>query len=68
MPTPKAGETTALRPATQSHERPGAGETLRRDYGNVYGDVEVLTAAGLLSVKDGSVRTDYDAIETKIAL
>jgi predicted transcriptional regulator len=43
-------------------------KALRRDYGNVYGDVEVLTAAGLLSVKDGSVRTDYDAIETKIAL
>jgi predicted transcriptional regulator len=43
-------------------------KSLRRDYSNVHADVQALAAAGLLEVDQGSVRTDYDAIETKITL
>src|SRR6266852_881553 len=43
-------------------------KALGRDYSNVHADVQALTAAGLLDATDGSVRADYDAIETKIAI
>jgi predicted transcriptional regulator len=43
-------------------------KALGRDYSNVYADVQALTAAGLLDTKNGGVRADYDAIETKIAI
>jgi len=43
-------------------------KALGRNYSDVHGDVQALTAAGLLNVTDGRVRTDYDAIATKIAL
>ena len=41
---------------------------LERDYSNVHADVHALAAAGLLEVADGSIRADYDAIETKVAV
>jgi predicted transcriptional regulator len=43
-------------------------KALGRDYRNVHADVQALTAAGLLDATEGSVRADYDAIETKIAI
>lgn len=43
-------------------------KALGRDYRNVHADVQALMAAGLLDAVDGGVRTDYDAIETKIAI
>lgn len=43
-------------------------KALGRDYSNVHADVQALAAAGLLDVSGGSVRADYDAIETKIAI
>jgi predicted transcriptional regulator len=43
-------------------------KALGRDYSNVHADVQVLTAAGLLDANNGSVRADYDAIETKITI
>lgn len=43
-------------------------KALKRDYSNVHADVQALTAAGLLEARDGGVRADYDAIETKIAI
>ena len=43
-------------------------KALGRDYSNVHGDVQALTAAGLLDATDGGVRADYDAIETRIAI
>jgi predicted transcriptional regulator len=43
-------------------------KALGRDYSNVHADVQALTAAGLLDTGDGSLRADYDAIETKIAI
>jgi predicted transcriptional regulator len=43
-------------------------KALGRDYSNVHADVQALTTAGLLDATDGSVRADYDAIETKIAI
>ena len=43
-------------------------KALGRDYSNVHADVQALTAAGLLDASDGSLRADYDAIETKIAI
>lgn len=43
-------------------------KALGRDYRNVHADVQALTAAGLLDTADGSLRADYDAIETKIAI
>ena len=43
-------------------------KALGRDYRNVHADVQALTAAGLLDATDGSLRADYDAIETKIAI
>jgi len=43
-------------------------KALGRDYSNVHADVKALTAAGLLDAADGSLRADYDAIETKIAI
>ena len=43
-------------------------KALERDYSNVHGDVQALTAAGLLDATDGGVRADYDAIETRIAI
>ena len=43
-------------------------KALGRDYSNVHADVQALTAAGLLDATDGSVRADYDAIETKIRI
>jgi predicted transcriptional regulator len=39
-----------------------------RDYSNVHADVQALTAAGLLDATDGSLRADYDAIDTEIAI
>jgi len=41
---------------------------LERDYSNVHADVQALTSAGLLDTTRGSVRADYDAIETRIAI
>ena len=43
-------------------------KALGRDYSNVHADVQALMAAGLLEDKDGGLRADYDAIETKIAI
>ena len=43
-------------------------KALGRDYSNVHADVRALTAAGLLDATDGSLRADYDAIETRIAI
>src|ERR1700692_1486180 len=43
-------------------------KALGRDYSNVHADVQALTAAGLLDARDGGLRADYDAIETKIAI
>jgi predicted transcriptional regulator len=43
-------------------------KALDRDYSNVHADVRALAAAGLLDATDGSLRADYDAIETKIAI
>ena len=43
-------------------------KALGRDYSNVHSDVQALTAVGLLDAKNGGVRTDYDAIETKITI
>jgi predicted transcriptional regulator len=43
-------------------------KALGRDYSNVHADVRALTAAGLLNTANGGVRTDYDAIATKIAI
>jgi predicted transcriptional regulator len=43
-------------------------KALGRDYSNVHADVQALTAAGLLDTTHGSVRADYDAIETRIAI
>jgi predicted transcriptional regulator len=43
-------------------------KALGRDYSNVHADVQALMAAGLLDMADGTVRADYDAIETRIAI
>ena len=43
-------------------------KALNRDYSNVHAGVQALTAAGLLDITRGSVRANYDAIETKIAI
>jgi predicted transcriptional regulator len=43
-------------------------KALRRDYSNVHADVQALMSAGLLETIEGSIRADYDAIETKIAI
>ncbi len=43
-------------------------KALKRDYSNVYADVQTLTEAGLLDTTDGGLRADYDAIETRIAI
>jgi predicted transcriptional regulator len=43
-------------------------KALGRDYSNVRADVQALTAAGLLDATDGSIRADYDAIETRTAI
>jgi predicted transcriptional regulator len=43
-------------------------KALGRDYSNVHGDVQALTAAGLLDPAGGGLRADYDAIETRIAI
>ena len=43
-------------------------KALGRDYSNVHADVQALSAAGLLDTVDGSVRADYDVIETRIAI
>ena len=41
---------------------------LGRDYSNVHADVNALKAAGLLDSTGQGIRTDYDTIETKIAI
>ncbi|HEY1932045.1 MAG TPA: hypothetical protein VGG99_08540 [Acetobacteraceae bacterium] len=43
-------------------------KALGRDYSNVHADVQALTAAGLLDSANGSVRADYDTIDTRIAI
>jgi predicted transcriptional regulator len=41
---------------------------LKRDYKRVHGDVEALTAAGLIERDAGGLRAGYDEIRTVIAL
>lgn len=41
---------------------------LGRDYKRVHEDVEVLTTAGLVQRDEAGLRTDYDVIESRIAL
>jgi predicted transcriptional regulator len=41
---------------------------LGRDYSNVHADVQVLARAGLIETTAGTLRADYDAIETRIAI
>jgi len=43
-------------------------KALRRDYSNVYADVQALAATGLLDTAGGGVQADYDVIETRIAI
>jgi len=43
-------------------------KAIGRDYSNVHADVQALMAVGLLDTTNGSVRADYDIIETKIAI
>jgi predicted transcriptional regulator len=43
-------------------------KALDRDYSNVHADVKALASAGLLVTTPHSVRADYDAIETRIAI
>ena len=43
-------------------------KALQRDYSNVHADVRALSEAGLLNSQKGSLRADYDAIETRISL
>jgi predicted transcriptional regulator len=43
-------------------------KALGRDYSNVHSDVRALSAAGLLDDANGTLRADYDAIETRIAV
>ena len=43
-------------------------KALSRDYSNVHADVQALAGAGLLESANGSLRADYDAIETRIAI
>ena len=44
-------------------------KALGRDYRNVHADVEALTAVGLIERSDsGGLRTEYDGIQTSIAL
>lgn len=43
-------------------------KALQRDYSNVHADVQALSNAGLLESKPGSIRANYDSIETKIAI
>jgi predicted transcriptional regulator len=43
-------------------------KALGRDYSNVHSDVRALSAAGLLDHANGTLRADYDAIETRIAV
>jgi predicted transcriptional regulator len=43
-------------------------KALRRDYSNVHADVQALAGVGLLESKPGSIRADYDSIETRIAI
>jgi predicted transcriptional regulator len=43
-------------------------KALGRDYSNVHADVRALAGAGLLAATRKSLRADYDAIETRIAI
>ena len=43
-------------------------KALSRDYSNVHADVQALSGAGLLDSRNGALRADYDAIETRIAI
>jgi predicted transcriptional regulator len=43
-------------------------KALGRDYSNVHADVQALAKAGLLNATPKGVHTDYDAIETRIAI
>ena len=43
-------------------------KALKRDYSNVHADVQALAGAGLLDTSAKSVKADYDAIETRIAI
>jgi len=43
-------------------------KALGRDYSNVHADVQALAKAGLLNATPQGVHTDYDAIETRIAI
>lgn len=52
----------------QGHQGPRLAKALKRDSSNVHGDVQALTAAGLLHATERGIRADYDAIETKIAI
>jgi predicted transcriptional regulator len=41
---------------------------LKRDYSNVHADVKILTGAGLLETGRHGLQSNYDAIETRIAI
>jgi predicted transcriptional regulator len=43
-------------------------KALGRDYSNVHADVQALAEAGLLDVTRGSLRADYDVIDTRIVI
>lgn len=43
-------------------------DRLRRDYKNVYDDVERLTAAGLLERDDGRLTAPYETIPAQVSL
>jgi predicted transcriptional regulator len=51
------------------HPTPGIralSRALGRDYKRVYGDVQALAAVGLVEIKDGVLRADYDEIQASI--
>jgi predicted transcriptional regulator len=41
---------------------------VKRDYRNVYADVQILKKSGLLEIREERIRMGYDAITVRIAL